>query len=103
MRLFSHRRIVLLALAIALSASTFIATGASASGSGSVASNAQVLAAVKSGQSITRVPSNLKPVLTNENDIEVLNNGACPAHYTAPKVGLDDFHYGECTYGDPSG
>jgi SGNH domain (fused to AT3 domains) len=104
MRLFSHRRIVLLALAAALSASVFTASAASASGSGSVASNAQVLASVKAAQSITKVPSNLTPVLTNENDIEVLNQGGvCPAHYKAPKVGLDVFHFGWCTYGDPTG
>ena len=102
MRLFSHRRTMLLALAAALSASMFTATAASAS-SGSVASNAQVLAAVKAAQSITKVPSNLTPKLTNENDIEVLNNGDCPTHYSAPKVGLDSLHFGQCTYGDPKG
>ena len=104
MRLLSRRRTMIFALATALSASTFIATVASATGSGSVATNAQVLAAVKAAQSITRVPSNLTPVLTNENDIEVLNSGGfCPAHYNAPKVGVDVFHFGWCTYGDPTG
>jgi hypothetical protein len=49
------------------------------------------------------VPANLTPKLTNENDIEVLNTGVCPSHYSAPKVGLDPLHFGECTYGDPSG
>jgi hypothetical protein len=91
------------AMATALAASIFAVAGASASGSASVASNSQVLAAVNSAQSITRVPSNLEPVLTNENDIEVLNNGDCPAHYAAPKVGIDSLHFGQCTYGDPSG
>lgn len=103
MRLFFNRRVVLLALAAALSASMVATTGAPASGSGSVASNAQVLAAVKSAQSITRVPSNLTPKLTNENDIEVLNNGDCPTHYSAPNVGLDSLHFGQCTYGDAKG
>jgi hypothetical protein len=105
MRLISHHRIVLLfaALATALAASTFAAPGASAGSSGSVASNAQVLAAVKAAQSITKVPSDLTPVLTNENNIEVLNNGDCPAHYSAPKVGIDALHFGMCTYGDPTG
>jgi hypothetical protein len=105
MRLFPRHRITLffVALATALAASTFAASGASAGGSGSVASNAQVLAAVKSAQSISKVPSNLTPVLTNENNIEVLNNGDCPSHYSAPKVGIDALHFGECTYGDPTG
>jgi hypothetical protein len=102
---FARRKfmLVLAALAIALTGATFAAGGAAASSSGSVASNAQVLAAVKAAQSITKVPSNLTPVLTNENDAEVLNTGDCPAHYTAPKVGLDPLHFGMCTYGDPTG
>jgi hypothetical protein len=105
MRLFSGQRIALfvIALVTVFATSTITATGASASGSGSVASNAQVLAAVRAAQSITKVPSNLTPVLTNENDIEVLNTGVCPAHYSAPKVGLDSLHFGQCTYGDPNG
>ena len=49
------------------------------------------------------MPSNLAPALTNENDIEVLNTGVCPAHYSAPKVGLDPLHFGDCAYGDASG
>jgi hypothetical protein len=89
-------------LATVLAGSTFLGAP-SAGASGSVASNAQVLAAVKAAQSITHVPANLTPVLTNENDIEVLNTGDCPTHYSAPKVGLDLFHFGMCTYGDPSG
>ena len=101
----SHQRVMLFfaALATALAASTLAAADASAGGSGSVASDAQVLAAVKAGQSITKVPSDLTPALTNGNDIEVLNNGDCPKHYSAPKVGLDPLHFGECTYGDPTG
>jgi hypothetical protein len=106
MRLLSHKKISVFVatLATALASSTFATAGASSSDSGSVASNAQVLAAVKAAQSITQVPSNLTPVLTNENDIEVLKNGECPAHYTQPDVGLDDgLHFGMCTYGDPTG
>jgi hypothetical protein len=89
-------------LATGLTGSTFMGESF-ASGAGSVASNAQVLAAVKAAQSITRGPANLTPKLTNENDIEVLNTGVCSSHYSAPKVGLDPLHFGECTYGDPSG
>jgi hypothetical protein len=105
MRLLSRQSSMLFVatLATALAASTFVAGAASAGGSGSVASNAQVLASVKAAQSVTKVPSGLKPVLTNENDIEVLNNGECPAHYSAPKVGIDYLHFGQCTYGDPTG
>jgi len=102
--LLSPRRMmpVVAILATVLAGSTFV-EGSSASASGSVATNAQVLAAVKAAQSITRVPANLAPALTNENDIEVLNTGVCPAHYSAPKVGLDPLHFGECVYGNPSG
>jgi hypothetical protein len=89
-------------LATGLAASTFAASDSSASGHGSVASTQQVLDAVKAAQSITRVPSDLTPKLTDETDIEVLNNGDCPSHYSAPKVGIDALHFGECTYGDPS-
>lgn len=104
-RLFSHQRSMLFVatLATVLAVSTCATVGVSASGSGSVASNAQVLASVKAAQSIAKVPSDLIPVLTNENDIEVLNNGDCPAHYSAPKVGIDLLHFGQCTYGDPTG
>jgi hypothetical protein len=103
-RFFLGRRSLLtLAFAVGLIGSTF-ATGQSvASGDDPVATNAQVLAAVQAAQSITRVPSDLTPALTNQNDIEVLRNGDCPSHYDAPRVGLDALHFGECTYGDPQG
>ena len=102
--LFSPRKVlpVVAILATVLAGSTFLGQP-TAGASGSVATNAQVLAAVKAAQSITRVPSNLAPALTNENDIEVLNTGVCPAHYSAPKVGLDPLHFGDCVYGDASG
>jgi SGNH domain-containing protein len=102
--LISPRRVLpVVAILATVLAGTTILGGPPAGASGSVATNAQVLAAVKAAQSITRVPSNLEPALTNENDIEVLNTGVCPAHYSAPKVGLDPLHFGDCVYGDPSG
>jgi hypothetical protein len=63
----------------------------------------QVREALKAAQTITHVPADLTPKLTNLNDIEVLDNGDCPAHYTAPNVGINALHFGECTYGDPTG
>jgi hypothetical protein len=90
-------------LASGLFASSLAASRSYASGDKSVVSANQVSEALNAAQSITHVPADLTPKLSNPNDIEVLDNGACPAHYTAPKVGLDALHFGECTYGDPTG
>jgi hypothetical protein len=90
-------------LSAGLVASTLVASGSSASGDKSVMSSEQVSEALKAAQTITHVPADLTPKLSNLNDIEVLDNGDCPAHYTAPNVGIDALHFGECTYGDPTG
>jgi hypothetical protein len=90
-------------LASGLVASNWVASGSYASGDNSVLSANQVSEALKAAQSITHVPADLTPKLSNLNDIEVLNNGDCPAHYTAPNVGIDALHFGDCTYGDPTG
>jgi SGNH domain (fused to AT3 domains) len=90
-------------LATGLVASSLVASGSYASGDKSVVSANQVSEALDTAQSITQVPAGLTPNLSNLNDIEVLNNGDCPAHYTAPDVGIDALHFGECTYGDPTG
>jgi hypothetical protein len=71
---------------------------------GTVASNSEVLAAVRRAEHITSVPADLRPPLTDSDDIEVLDKGgACPDHYSWPHVGIDALHFGECTYGDPDG
>jgi hypothetical protein len=90
-------------LASGLVASSWVASGSFASADKSVLSANQVSEALKAAQSITHVPADLTPKLSNLNDIEVLDNGDCPAHYTAPNVGIDALHFGECTYGDPTG
>ena len=89
-------------LASALVASSWVASGWYASGDESVLSAKQVSEALKAAQSITHVPADLTPKLSNLNDIEVLDNGDCPANYTAPDVGIDALHFGECTYGNPT-
>jgi hypothetical protein len=90
-------------LASGLVASSWVASGSYASGDQPVSSAKQVSDALKEAQSITHVPADLTPNLSNLNDIEVLDNGDCDANYTAPNVGIDALHFGECTYGDPSG
>jgi hypothetical protein len=90
-------------LASGLVASSLVASGSYASGDKSVVSANQVSEALSAAQSITHVPADLTPKLSNLNDIEILNNGDCPADYTAPSVGIDALHFGECTYGDPTG
>jgi SGNH domain (fused to AT3 domains) len=90
-------------LASGLVASSWIPSGSYAGGDRSGLSANQVRKALKAAQSITRVPADLTPKLSNLNDIEVLDNGDCPANYTAPNVGIDALHFGECTYGDPTG
>jgi len=99
------RKLALLAavLASSLVASSLVAGGSYASGDKSVVSANQVSDALNAAQSVTHVPADLTPKLSNLNDIEVLDNGDCPAHYTAPNVGIDALHFGECTYGDPTG
>ena len=90
-------------LASGLVASSWVASESYASGDQSVLSAKQVSEALKAAQSITHVPADLTPNLSNLNDIEVLDNGDCTPHYTAPDVGIDALHFGECTYGDPTG
>ena len=90
-------------LASGLVASSLVASRSYASGDKSVVSANQVSEALNAAQSITHVPADLTPKLSNLNDIEVLDNGDCPAQYTAPHVGIDPLHFGECTYGDPTG
>ena len=99
------RKLALFAVVLAsgLVASSLVASGSYASGDKSVASANQVSEALNAAQSITHVPADLTPKLSNQNDIEVLNNGDCSAQYTAPHVGIDALHFGECTYGDPTG
>jgi SGNH domain (fused to AT3 domains) len=99
------RKLALLAavLASGLVASSWVASGSYASGDQPVLSAKQVRGALKAAQSITHVPADLTPKLSNLNDIEVLDNGDCTANYTAPDVGIDALHFGECTYGDPAG
>ena len=104
----ARRRLRKLALFAAVLASGFVASslvasGSYASGDKSVVSANEVSEALNAAQSITQVPADLTPKLSNLNDIEVLDNGDCPAHYTAPNVGIDALHFGECTYGDPTG
>ncbi len=68
------------------------------------ATEASVLAAVRAAQQLRRVPADLTPPLTDTDDIEVLDRGGvCAAGYRWPGVGIDALHFGECTYGDPSG
>jgi hypothetical protein len=90
-------------LASGLVASSWVASGSYASGDKSALSANQLRESLKAAQSITHVPADLTPKLSNLNDIEVLDNGDCPAHSTAPNVGIDALHFGECTYGDPTG
>jgi len=92
-------------LSAGLAATTLVASGASASGdkSESVMSSERVSEALAAAQTITRVPADLTPKLSNQDDIEDLASGVCPAHYTAPNVGINALHFGECTYGDPTG
>jgi hypothetical protein len=86
-----------------LVASSWVTGGSYAGGDKSVVSANQVRKALKAAQSITQVPADRAPKLSNLSNIEVLDNGDCPADYTAPHVGIDELHFGECTYGDPSG
>ncbi len=95
--------VVAAVLAAALTASMLVASSSYASSEKSIMSAEQVSEALKTAQTITHVPTDLTPELSNENDGEVLNNGDCPTHYTAPKVGIDALHFGECIYGDTTG
>jgi hypothetical protein len=95
--------VVAAVLAAALTASILLASSSYASSEKSIMSAEQVSEALKTAQTITHVPTDLTPTLSNQNDGEVLNNGDCPTHYTAPKVGIDALHFGECIYGDTTG